>query len=264
MHVFVPASDAGKHLRHQRMCAMTSLLPMGRSILAMRRCAVEVETTFTGFADRAEGGRRLAKALSHYQGKQDTIVVALPRGGVVTAEAIAEALDLPLDVLVVRKLGTPGQEELAMGAIGPGGVRVLNEDVVSACRISRQQIEVESRRENEELERRQRLYRGDQPPLDFAGKTVIVVDDGLATGSTMAAAVAVIRSGKPARVVLAIPVAPVETLERFQLVVDELVYLETPEPFRSVGSWYIDFSQVEDDEVVRILERARSRAGVAA
>lgn len=224
---------------------------------------MEVETSFTGFADRAEGGHRLAEALKHYRGKPDAIVVALPRGGVITGAAIAEDLDLPLDVLVVRKLGTPGHEELAMGAIGPGGVRVLNDEVVSGLRIPMEKIDAETRREKEELERREKLYRGGQPPLDFAGKTVIVVDDGLATGSTMAAAIDVIRHHNPSRIVLAVPVAPVDTLERFRLVVDELVYLETPEPFMAVGYWYVDFAQVEDADVVRTLELARSRAGVA-
>ncbi len=224
---------------------------------------MEVETTFTGFADRREGGRRLAKVLSHYRGKPNTVVIGLPRGGVVTAAAIADDLDLPLDVLVVRKLGTPRQEELAMGAIGPGGIRVLNDDVIAALRIAPEQIDAVTRREQIELERRERLYRGDRRPLDFAGKNVIVVDDGLATGSTMSAAIAVIRRHNPARIILAVPVAPKETCEAFRLVVDELVYLETPEPFQAVGYWYVDFAQVEDDEVVQTLERARSRVGAA-
>lgn len=218
---------------------------------------MQMETMFTGFADRAEGGHRLAEALKHYRGKPNTIVVALPRGGVVTGAAIADDLDLPLDVLIVRKLGTPGHEELAMGAIGPGGVRVLNDDVIASLRIGRDRIEAETKREEAELARRERLYRTNQPPLGFAGMTVIVVDDGLATGSTMSAAIAVIRQHKPARVVLAVPVAPVDTLVRFRLVVDELVYLESPEPFMAVGYWYIDFAQVEDAEVIAILEKAR-------
>jgi len=224
---------------------------------------VEFESTFTGFADRSEAGRRLAKSLSHYRGKPDTMVVGLPRGGVVTAAEIAEDLELPLDVLVVRKLGTPGHEELAMGAIGPGGVRVLNEDVISSLRIGPDEIEAVVRRERIELQRREHRYRGDQPPLGFAGRTVIVVDDGLATGSTMAAAIAVIRRHKPARIVLAVPVAPVETCEHFRRLVDELVYLETPEPFQAVGYWYVDFGQVEDEDVVRTLARVRSRTSAA-
>ena len=220
---------------------------------------MQVETTFTGFADRVEAGHALAKALMHYHAGPNTIVIGLPRGGVVTAAAIAEDLDLPLDVLVVRKLGTPGREELAMGAIGPGGVRVLNEDVIAALAIDQFEIHLVEERERAELDRRERLYRGDQRPLAFAGKTVIVVDDGLATGSTLFAAIAVIRAANPARIVLAVPVAPIDTLERFRLVVDELVYVETPEPFLAVGYWYVDFAQVHDDEVVRTLARAEAR-----
>lgn len=151
-----------------------------------------------------------------------------------------------------------------MGAIGAGGVRVLNDDVVASLDIDPYRIEVATKREEAELLRRERLYRANQPPLDFAGKTVIVVDDGLATGSTMAAAIAVIRQHKPARIVLAVPVAPLETLEQFRLVVDELVYLESPEPFMAVGSWYVDFDQVEDREVLAILEKARSRVATMA
>lgn len=224
---------------------------------------MEMETVFTGFADRAEGGHRLAEALEHYRRRANTIVVALPRGGVVTGAAIAEDLELPLDVLIVRKLGTPGHEELAMGAIGPGGVRVLNQEVVDALRIPAAAIDAVARREGVELERRERLYRGNEAPLAFAGKTVIVVDDGLATGSTMFAAVEVIRQHKPARIVLAVPVAPMDTLERFRFAVDELVYLETPEPFQAVGYWYVDFAQVDDEEVIEALARARERAGAA-
>jgi predicted phosphoribosyltransferase len=223
-----------------------------------------METMFTGFADRTEGGHRLAELLKQYRGKPNTIVIALPRGGVVTGAAIADDLALPLDVLIVRKLGTPGHEELAMGAIGPGGVRVLNHEVVASLRIGRDRIEAETKREEAELVRRERLYRRDQPPISFAGRTVIVVDDGLATGSTMSAAIAVIRQHKPARIVLAVPVAPIETLERFRPVVDELVYLESPEPFLAVGYWYLDFAQVEDAEVIAILEKARSRAATPA
>jgi len=213
------------------------------------------------FADREDGGRRLATALAAYRGDANAIVLGLPRGGVVTAAAIAEALELPFDVLVVRKLGTPGQEELAMGAIGPGGIRVLNEDVVGALRISDSQIEAETRHETEELERREALFRGGQAPLQLEGKIVILVDDGLATGSTMAAAVSVVRRHHPAKIVLAVPVAPIDTVERFEPMVDELLCLETPSPFYAVGSWYSDFTQVEDDEVVRLLERARAAAG---
>jgi putative phosphoribosyl transferase len=222
---------------------------------------VEVETIFTGFADRAEAGRRLVDSLYHYRRKANTVVVGLPRGGVITAAAIAEALDLPLDVLVVRKLGTPGQVELAMGAIGPGGVRVLNDDVISFCGISAREIEETTENEKRELERRERLYRGDRAPLAFAGKTVILTDDGLATGSTMSAAISIVRRQHPARLVLAVPIAPPDVIERFRIMVDEIAFLETPEPFRAVGYWYTDFSQVTDEEVVRTLAIARNRHG---
>lgn len=220
------------------------------------------ETLFTGFVDRADGGRRLAERLLQYRGKSDAIVIGLPRGGVVTAAAVAEALDLPLDLLVVRKLGTPGEEELAMGAIAAGGVRVLNDEVVDMLHIPASRIDEAERRERVELERRNRLFRGDAPPLDLAGKTVIVVDDGLATGSTVSAAVAVLRKQRAKRIVLAVPVAPLETIERIRPSVDELVYLETPEPFGAVGYWYVDFAQVEDAEVVATLARAREAVAV--
>lgn len=208
---------------------------------------------FHAFADREDAGRRLASALAAYRGVGNAIVLGLPRGGVVTAAAIAVELGLPLDVLVVRKLGTPGQEELAMGAIGPGGIRVLNEDLVDSLRISAQQIEATTRRETAELERREALFRQRQPPLQLEGKVVILVDDGLATGSTMAAAVSVVRRHHPAKIVLAVPVAPLDTVERFEPMVDELVCVETPSPFYAVGNWYRDFTQVEDDEVIALL-----------
>lgn len=207
------------------------------------------------YRDREEGGRLLAARLRAYHNKPLTLVLGLPRGGVVTAAAVAEALELPLDVLVIRKLGTPGQPELAMGAIGPGGLRVLNDDIVKSLRITPVQIDEVAKREAVELDRRERLFRGDRPPLDVVGKTVIVVDDGLATGATMEAAIAVLRRGLAARIVVAAPVAPVDTCERFRLQADEMVCLATPEPFVAVGCWYDEFQQVEDDEVVDILQR---------
>lgn len=218
---------------------------------------MEVETTFTGFADRSDGGRRLAGELRHYERKKGTIVLGLPRGGVITAAAIADELALPLDVLVVRKLGTPGHEELAMGAVGPGGVRVLNQDIVGLMRVDDATFAAAVAREQRELERLERLYRGDRPEPDLSGKAVIVTDDGLATGSTMTAALAVVRRMNPARVILAVPVAPLATVMRFRKDVDELVYLETPDPLRAVGDWYVDFGQVEDEEVAAVLARTR-------
>jgi predicted phosphoribosyltransferase len=217
---------------------------------------MEVETTFTGFADRAEGGRRLAAELRHYERKPDTIVIGLPRGGVVTAAALARELALPLDVLVVRNLGSPRHEDLVMGAIGPGGVCVLKQDIVSLMRIDDAAIQEAVRRERPELERRERAWRGDRAKLDLTGKTVLLVDDGLTTGSTMATAIAVIRRLGPARVVVAVPVAPVETVVRFRSSIDELVYLETPDPLRTVGDWYLDFGPVDDAEITGALARS--------
>lgn len=225
---------------------------------------MRVETLFTGFQNRAAAGRELANALRRYRGKADTIVVGLARGGVVTAATVAEELDLPLDVLVLRKLGAPGNEELAIGAIGPGGVRVLNEDLIAMCGVDAPEIDLIEKRERAELERRERLYRGDQHPLDFARKRVIVVDDGLATGSTMATAITILRRKGADWIVLAIPVAPLETLDRLYLHADELVCLATPEPFRAVGYWYGDFAQVSDEEVMQTLARAHGRVGAEA
>lgn len=225
---------------------------------------MRVETLFTGFENRTAAGRQLARALTRYRGKANTIVVGLPRGGVITAAAVAEDLDLPLDVLVVRKLGAPGNEEVALGAIGPGGVRVLNEEVISMCGADPLEIHLIEERERAELERRERLYRGDRPPLDCARKKVIVVDDGLATGSTMAMAIAILRREGADWIILAVPVAPLETLDRLYLHADELVCLATPEPFRAVGYWYRDFAQVDDEEVLQTLARAHGRVGAEA
>jgi predicted phosphoribosyltransferase len=208
------------------------------------------------FRDRTEAGRVLAEGLSSYAGRPDVVVLALPRGGVPVAFGVARALHAPLDVFVVRKLGVPGHEELALGAIASGGTRVLNDDVVRVLQISGETIDAVTRAEEQELQRRERAYRGDRPPLDVRGRTVILVDDGLATGATMRAAVAALRQRQPARTVVAIPVAAPATCDEFAREVDSLVCARTPEPFGAVGLWYEDFSQTTDDEVRDLLARA--------
>lgn len=216
------------------------------------------------FRDRKESGQLLAKRLRRYAGSENAIVLGLPRGGVVTAFEVATALDLPLDVLVVRKLGAPGYPELAMGAVTRGGVRVLNEDVIRQLHVSKAEIDAVAEREELEVARRELLFRDNRPPLDIRGRTVIVVDDGLATGSTMFAAVRLLQSRNPARIVIAIPVAPVETVERLRREVQELVCLMMPPSFNAVGEWYADFAQVRDDEVVELLRAASTRQAALA
>jgi predicted phosphoribosyltransferase len=213
------------------------------------------------FRDRTEAGRALAERLAAYANRPDVIVLALPRGGVPVAYEVARALHAPLDVFLVRKLGVPGQEELAMGAVATGGVRVLNEQVVRALRIPDSVIDAVAAWELEELARRERLYRGDRPPPDVRGKTVILVDDGLATGSTMLAAVKALRQQQPARIVVAVPVAAPDTCELLREEVDDIVCAATPEPFYAVGLWYQDFSQTTDEEVRELL--AQSTEAVA-
>ena len=208
------------------------------------------------FRDRTEAGRQLAAKLVAYAGRPDVLVLALPRGGVPVAFEVARALRAPLDIFLVRKLGLPGHEELAMGAIATGGVRVLNEDVVRALRVSGEVIDAVAAEEQQELERRERLYRGDRPPADVGGRTVVLVDDGLATGATMRAAIAALRQRGPARVVVAVPVGAPETCAEFQDEADEAVCARTPEPFYAVGLWYGDFSQTTDEEVRDLLEQA--------
>ncbi|HEV3262722.1 MAG TPA: phosphoribosyltransferase family protein, partial [Gemmataceae bacterium] len=182
--------------------------------------------------------------------------LALPRGGVPVAFEVARELNAPLDVFLVRKLGLPGREELAMGAIATGGVRVLNDDVVRVLGIPEEWIAAITAEQQQELRRRERLYRDDRPPLDVHGRTVILIDDGLATGSTMRAAVAALRQLRPSRIVVAVPVAARETCEEFQAEVDEVVCAATPEPFRAVGLWYDNFSQTSDEEVHDLLASA--------
>jgi len=208
------------------------------------------------FADRIQAGRLLGKALRDYAGRSDVIVLALPRGGVPVAFEIVKAIRAPLDLLLVRKLGTPGQEELAMGAIAAGGMQVLNPDVVAGCGISEAGIEAVARRERAELERRNRAYRGDRPPPQVEKRCAILVDDGLATGATMRAAVKALRQRHPARIVVAVPVAPRETIDALEAEADDVVCLATPAPFMAIGCWYRDFPQTSDDEVRELLKQA--------
>src|SRR5664280_2598769 len=208
------------------------------------------------FADRVDAGRRLAAKLGPLQG-EDLVVVGLPRGGVPVALEVARALDAPLDVIVVRKLGVPFQPELGMGAIGEGGVRVLNAGVVRLARVSSDELAAVEQRERVELERRARRFRGDRPPVRLDGKTVVVVDDGIATGSTARAACQVARAQGAARIVLAVPVAPPDWTDRLAGDADAFVCVDTPEPFFGVGQFYADFSQTTDDEVTACLERGR-------
>lgn len=207
------------------------------------------------FRDRRHAGRVLAGMLDRYRGEPHPVVLALPRGGVAVAFEVAHALEAPLDVCVVRKLGFPGHEEYAMGAIASGGVQVLNP--VAARKVSRAQIERAVEREQVELQRRERLYRGEQPPLPLQGRTVIVVDDGLATGSTMRAAVQAIRQQQPARICVAVPVGARETCEQLRAEADDVVCVAMPSPFHAVGLAYQDFEQAGDDEVRALLDAAR-------
>jgi putative phosphoribosyl transferase len=205
------------------------------------------------FRDRAEAGRRLATDLERYRERPDVLVLALPRGGVPVASEVARALGVPFDVFVVRKLGVPGREELAMGAIASGGIRVLDPEIVSALGISEAEVELVAGREVQELARREQLYRGDRPAPELRDKIVILVDDGLATGSSMRAAAAAVRDQRPARVVVAVPTAPAETCSALAREVDEVVCSMTPEPFQAVGLWYEDFSETSDDDIRRLL-----------
>jgi putative phosphoribosyl transferase len=206
------------------------------------------------FRDRTEAGRLLGAELSRrYGARPSALVLGLPRGGVPVAYEVATALGAPLDVFIVRKLGVPGHEELAMGAIASGGVRVMNDDVLRYVPIRQQAIDAVAAREQQELERRERSYRGAKPPLDVSGKTVFVVDDGLATGSSMRAAVRALRSMNAQEVIVAVPVAAEETCEEFRSEVDDIVCLRTPSPFQAVGLWYDDFSQTTDAEVHDLL-----------
>ncbi|WP_027893414.1 phosphoribosyltransferase [Calidithermus chliarophilus] len=218
------------------------------------------------FKDRQEAGRMLAGRLLGlgYGGRADVCVFGLPRGGVPVAYEVARALEAPLEAWVVRKLGTPGQEELAMGAIAAGGGRVLNAEVVAGAGVLPEDVERVEAEQRRELERRERLYRGDRPFPALTGKTVILVDDGLATGATMKAAVAAARAHRPARLVVAVPVAPPETLAEVRALVDDAVCLQTPPFFQAVGLWYEHFPQTSDQEVQDLLARAGQEPAPAA
>ena len=209
------------------------------------------------FRDRTDAGRRLASRLGEYAGRPGLLVLALPRGGVPVAFEVALSLGAPLDVFLVRKLGVPGHEELAMGAIATGGVRVVNEAVVRELGISGEVIDAVAARERAELERRALAYRGERPAPEVLGRTVFLVDDGLATGSTMRAAALAVRRQGPARVVVAVPVAARATCDELRAEVEDIVCAATPEPFFGVGRWYQDFSQTTDEEVRELLARAK-------
>jgi putative phosphoribosyl transferase len=209
------------------------------------------------FKDRTDAGKYLAAQLESYKDRNDVLVLALPRGGVPVAFEVAQELRAPLDIFLVRKLGVPGHEELAMGAIATGGVRVLNHDVVDYLQIPNEIIDAVANQELQELNRREQEYRGDRSEPDVKNKTVILVDDGLATGSTMRAAAAALRQRDPAKIVVAVPVSAPQTCNEYRMGVDEIICAATPEPFYGVGQWYIDFSQTTDEEVRDLLERAR-------
>lgn len=211
----------------------------------------------TLFSDRADAGKRLAEALEKYRDRDDLLVLALPRGGVPVAAEVARRLDAEIDLMVVRKLGTPGQEELAMGAIASGGKRILNRDVIRMANVSDSDLEEVTKREQAELERREKTYRGDRPWPDVGGCSVIIVDDGLATGATMKAAAEAVRSYEPGELVIAVPVAPPDTVDELRSMADELVCLETPSSFGGIGQWYQDFGQTSDDEVRDLIKQFR-------
>jgi predicted phosphoribosyltransferase len=227
-----------------------------RRDLSLRVLPEEVRSVMgTRFHDRVDAGRRLAGELSEYARRPDLLVLALPRGGVPVGYEVARELGAPLDVFLVRKLGVPGQEELAMGAIATGGVRVLNDRVIEMLHVPDRVIDAVAEKERRELERRAAQYRGDRPEPEVRGRTVILVDDGLATGSTMRAAAEALKHEGAERLVVAVPVAPPETCEAFRSEVDEIVCAVTPEPFYGVGMWDEDFSQTTDEEVRALLDR---------
>jgi putative phosphoribosyl transferase len=212
------------------------------------------------FQDRREAGRIVAGRLSEYANRPDVVVLALPRGGVPVAYEVTSALNVPLDVFLVRKIGVPGHEEFAMGAVASDGGRVLNREVIDALQIPDDVVERLIAREERELERRERAYRGDRPFPDLRGKSVILVDDGLATGSTMRAAISALRQRQPARLVVAVPVGSPETCDALRAHVDDIICSIMPDPLYAVGLWYADFSQTTDDEVRELLKEASQHA----
>lgn len=227
-----------------------------------------VNETTLPLRNRTEAGRALGTALRAYRGRSDVLVLALPRGGVPVACEVADALGAEVDLLIVRKLGTPGQEELAMGAIASGGVRVLNRDVIEPLRITERAIAEVERRERAEIERREHAYRGRRPRPAVAGRCVILVDDGVATGATMRAGIAALRQAGPSKIVVAVPVAPPDTVDLLRSEADAVVCLATPEPFMAIGYWYVEFPQLADEEVRMLLtqawaDRAAADAAVA-
>ncbi|MBW4649227.1 MAG: phosphoribosyltransferase [Kastovskya adunca ATA6-11-RM4] len=215
------------------------------------------------FRDRTDAGQQLAQKLNAYANSPDVLVLGLPRGGVPVAFEVAKALKAPLDVFLVRKLGVPRHEELAMGAIASGGVRVLNEDVVKPLRLSEEKINRVAAKEQEELERREKAYRDDLPPLDVCDRTVIIVDDGLATGATMRVAALALRQQQPKKLIAAVPVSAPKTCNLLRAEVDEMLCATTPQPFHAVGLWYDNFSQTTDEEVRDLLKRASYEQSVA-
>ncbi len=205
------------------------------------------------FKDRTDAGKKLILKLEKYKDHKDVIVLGLPRGGVPVAFEVAKYLKVPQDIFIVRKLGVPGQEELAFGAISSDGVRVLNKEIINLMKIPKEVVEKVTEIEKQELLRREQLYKGDKPPITIAGKIVILVDDGLATGASMRAAITALKILNPKKIVLAVPTASSDTCEDFENEVDEVICASTPEPFRGVGFWYEDFSQIKDEQVKKIL-----------
>ncbi|MDQ3186595.1 MAG: phosphoribosyltransferase [Pseudomonadota bacterium] len=218
-------------------------------------------STFYRFANRAEAGKMLAEALSAYTDKSDTLILALPRGGVPVACEVAKTLHAPMDLWLVRKLGVPGQEELALGALAAENIHVLNQEIIDLLHLDQIVIDTVISRERAELERRNRLYRQGKPPPNTDGKTIIIIDDGLATGATMRVAIASLREAGAARIIAAVPVGAVSTCKKIEQEADELVCLRKLEPFYGVGQWYSDFSQTSDEDVLTLLNKAAVNPG---